>query len=161
MYCWKKKKTLPELFFTLKVTFNDVGGWCLREEGGGEEGRWTLKEKKHEVTAIPWFLGQWDWNGLLLPSMCIVMVSICPLCVSSPPFFLSAAKATETGSETFCSLFFFPILSPMTLYTLRPPMPCFPYFGMSMCYLLTLCMNDNMSVYSYRELYPIPLVLTK
>lgn len=40
-------------------------------------------------------------------------------------------------------------------------MPCFPYFGMSMCYLLTLCMNDNMSVYSYRELYPISLVLTK
>lgn len=25
-----------------------------------------------------------------------------------------------------------------------------------MCYLLILCMNDNMSVYSYRESYPIP-----
>lgn len=39
----------------------------------------NIKEKKkHEVTAIHWFLGQRDWNGLLLPSMCIVIVSICP-----------------------------------------------------------------------------------
>lgn len=29
--------------------------------------------------------------------------------------------------------------------------PHFPYFGMSMCYLLTLCMNDNMYVYSYNR----------
>lgn len=34
-----------------------------------------------------------------------------------------------------------------------PPLtlPHFPYFGMSMCYLLTLCMNDNMYVYSYNR----------
>lgn len=114
--------------------------------------RWTLKKKKHEVTAIHWFLGQWDWNGLLLPSMCIVMVSICPLCVSSPLFLcLSAAKATKTGSNPFV-----PSFPPNPLFTLRLPLPCFPYFGMSMCYLLTLCMNDNMSVYSYRESYPTP-----
>lgn len=37
--------------------------------------------------------------------------------------------------------------SPIALLT----PPHFPYFGMSMCYLLTLCMNDNMYVYRYNR----------
>lgn len=43
------------------------------------------------------------------------------------------------------------------LTSLIPPLilPHFPYFGMSMCYLLTLCMNDNMYVYSYKRI-PFP-----
>lgn len=89
------------------------------------------------------------------------------LCLSVPlcPFslylvFLSLSLCCQNNQNrwrSFCSAFF----SLLSLFTLRLPLPCFPYFGMSMCYLLTLCMNDNMSVYSYRELYPIPLVLTK
>lgn len=79
-----------------------------------------------------------------------------PLCLSPLFLCLCAAKVTKTGSKPFVQSFL-----PNSRFILRLPMPCFPYFGMSMCYLLTLCMNDNMSVYSYRESYPIPLVLTK
>lgn len=93
--------------------------------------------------------------------MCIVMVSLSvPVSLHSLSLScflnLTAAKVTKTGSSPFV-----PYLLPSSRSTLCLPMPCFPYFGMSMCYLLTLCMNDNMSVYSYRELYPISLVLTK
>lgn len=41
----------------------------------------------------------------------------------------------------------FPPKTPPFL-NLDPPLPWFPHFGMLMFYLLTLCMNDNMSVYS-------------
>lgn len=93
--------------------------------------------------------------------MCIVIVSIRPS-VSFLPLsvFLSwsiCCQSNQNRQQSFCSVF----SSPLPDSPLRLSMPCFPYFGMSMCYLLTLCMNDNMSVYSYRESYPIPLVLTK
>lgn len=163
----KKKNITRAILYPLTVTLKRVQCKRMTIKRGRRRRKTRRKKlkikekKKHEVTAIHWFLGQRDWSGLLLPSMCIVMVSICPS-VSPPPlslsFFLglSAAKVTKTGSDLFVLSFL-----PKSLFTLRLPMPRFPYFGMSMCYLLILCMNDNMSVYSYRELYPIPLVLTK
>lgn len=91
--------------------------------------------------------------------MCIVMVSTCPS-VSLTSLSLSlCCQSNQNWQQTFHSVFSSPL--PNSRFILRLPMPCFPYFGMSMCYLLTLCMNDNLSVYSYRESYPIPLVLTK
>lgn len=89
------------------------------------------------------------------------------LCVSSPSFsvFISLSlccQSNQNRQRSFCSVFSSPLLLPK--FPFLPSVSLchvFPYFGMSMCYLLTLCMNDNMSVYSYRESYPIPLVLTK
>lgn len=57
-----------------------------------------LKKKIHEDTAICWFLGQRDSSGLLLPSTCIVMVSLSilyPLCVSR---FLPCCQSNNSGS---------------------------------------------------------------
>lgn len=100
------------------------------------------------------------------PACVLLLCLSVPVCLFPPlslSFFhgLSAAKATKTGSNPF--VLSFPPSFPPRVPSLpsRLPMPCFHIFGMSMCYLLTLCMNDNMSVYSYRESYPIRLMLTE
>lgn len=75
-------------------------------------------------TAIPYIV-YWcsEAQGLLLPSMCRYGVCLHHDC---------AAQHLSVSSY--------------------PPPPC-PYFGMLMCYLFTMCMNDNMSVYNKQ--YPI------
>lgn len=88
-----------------------------------------------------------------------------PLCLFPLFLCLSFTSLCCQSNQKQAVIILFSVLPPLlflkSLFILRLPMPCFPYFGMSMCYLLTLCMNDNMSVYSYRELYPIPLVLNE
>lgn len=72
-----------------------------------------------------------------------------PLCVSR--FRSICCQSNRIQQRSFCCLSLPPVF-------LRPSVSLCHVFhisGMSMCYLLTLCMNDNMSVYSYRELYPI------
>lgn len=79
-------------------------------------------KKKHEVTAIPWFLGQWDRDGLLLPSMCIVMVSICP-CVSLLPLSVCLSfclpRCQSNRQRSHCPL------------SLSLPPPQIPFFNLS------------------------------
>lgn len=129
-----------------------------------------MTRKKMKIIII--IIKKWSYSHMLISGSERLMwtspaqhvycygVFICP-CVSPPSFSILLSQShccqvTKTGSSPFV-----PYLLPSSRSTLCLPMPCFPYFGMSMCYLLTLCMNDNMSVYSYRELYPISLVLTK
>lgn len=97
-------------------------------------------------------------SGLLLPSTCIVIVSLLfPMCVSR---FLPCCQSNKSGS------FFFVCFACNFLPTSYFPQSLchvFHILGMSMCYLLTLCMNANTSVYSNRESYPLidPWLLTK
>lgn len=72
-------------------------------------------------------------DSLLLPSLYCYGVSLSP-CVLLPFSVSFLVHSTHFTSLT----------PPLTL-------PHFPYFGMLMCYLLTLCMNDNMYVYSYNR----------
>lgn len=96
------------------------------------------------------------------PAQHVYCYSVYPsLCVFPPSFCLSFLVYLLPKQPKQAAILLFRLFSPLPDSPLRLSMPCFPYFGMSMCYLLTLCMNDNMSVYSYRESYPIPLVLTK
>lgn len=93
---------------------------------------------------------------------CVLLWCLIRPSVSPHPLSLSSLCCQSNQKQAVIFLLFcifFPLPSQnktLSLFPVRLPMPCFPYFGMSMCYLLTLCMNDNMSVYSYRESYPIP-----
>lgn len=76
-----------------------------------------------------------------------------PLCVLR---FLPCCQSNKSGS------FVLPVTSSLLPPTHNPLCHVFHILGMSMCYLLTLCMNANTSVYSNREAYPlIALVVDK
>lgn len=125
----------------------------------------NIKEKKKNMKLQP-YLDFWVSEiemDFSCPACVLLWCLSVPLCLF--PLFLclsfSVSLLPKQPNQAAPFVLSFLPFFPNSLFTLRLPMPCFPYFGMSMCYLLTLCMNDNMSVYSYRESYPIPLVLTK
>lgn len=70
--------------------------------------------------------------------------------------FLPCCQSNKSGS------FVLPVTSSPLPPSHNPSVMFSIFLGMSMCYLLTLCMNANMSVYSNRESYPlIALVVDK
>lgn len=133
-----------------------------REEGGETKRRRKLNVKgiyKKKKMKLQPYLDFWVSETKMDSSCPVCVLFWClsvPLCPPRPPlsllFFLCCQKQPKTGSQNLLFCLSLPSSQTPFLYSCH----VFPCFGMSMCYLLTLCMNDNMSVYSYRELYPIP-----
>lgn len=111
-------------------------------DGEKKEENEKLQQKNKNMKLQP-YIDFWvsETDGLLLPSMCIVMVSYLSLCVSlhplSPSFFLrlSAAKVTKAGSHSlFLCIPSPPFLPPPTLTpSLRPPYAMFSIFWECQC----------------------------
>lgn len=99
-----------------------------------EEGRRTLRKKKQT-------------KNLKLQPYLDFWVSEAKMDSSCPAYVL-----LQCLSVPVCPLLPFFRLYSRPLHSLCFPVPFglphFPYFGMSMCYLLTLCMNANTYVYS-------------
>lgn len=98
--------------------------------------RKNIKKNKKNLKLQPYldfWVSEVKMDSLLLPSLYCYGVSLSP-CVLLPFSVSFLVHSTHFTSLT----------PPLTL-------PHFPYFGMLMCYLLTLCMNDNMYVYSYNR----------
>lgn len=99
-----------------------------------EEEGWTLREKHLKLQPYLDFWasgGERDFSG---PALYRYGVSLSSCLSSCLPLSLFSSAPLFTSP-----------IPPLTL-------PHFPHFGMSMCYLLTLCMNDNMYVYSYNRI---------
>lgn len=88
-------------------------------------------------------------------SLSLSLFLLSPMCVSR---FLPCCQSNRSGSFVFaCNL-----LPTTSSFSHNPSVMFSIFLGMSMCYLLTLCMNANTSVYSNRESYPlIALVVDK
>lgn len=152
-------KPCRSYFSAVEIRSNDVLTPKYEEK---DAERWKtfkrFKKKKriiNEVTAIPWLVRQWDWNGLLLANVCIVLVSLCP---SVSPFPLPFPPQNKQRPLYF--LFF--ALFKYTQFSrpfAAPNMPCFPYFWNVKCATCWHCAwMINMSVYNYNRKPPNPTI---
>lgn len=135
---------------------NDNDDRCCKTEG--ILFKWKIKRKYiHEDTAICSFLGQRDSSGLLLPSTCIVMVS---LSLSSTPCvsqdFYLAAKVTNLAV----------LVLPVTSFLLPPshnPSVMFSIFWECQCATCWHCawMLTRLYIVIENRIPSLPWLLTK
>ena len=84
-------------------------------------------------------------------SACVLLLCLSvPLCLF-PLFLCLCCQSNRNRQQSFSFRLFLPSVSLCHVFHI---------WECQCANLLTMCMNDNMSVYSIRESYPIPLVLT-